>query len=117
MWESQVPQILFDKGDQQDLVATWTLGGCQRTESWATGPAQTYHGRYDDDWNDGTDSDNASDEGHGELLEPGVRNMTDAEAAEHSDMQHQRAWMTFQRSGNGVVVKRGLEWYRILLSI
>ncbi len=63
MWERLVPQTLFDKCDQLDLFATWILGGGQRTESWAAGPAQTYLGSCDDYWDDGTDSDTASDDG------------------------------------------------------
>ncbi len=34
-------------------------------------------------WDDGADSDTTSGDGHEELPERGVRNMTDAEAAEH----------------------------------
>ena len=97
MWESLVPQTLFDSGDQQDLFATWTPGGGQRTESWVTGPAQTYLGSYGDYWDDGTDSDTASGNGHEELPEPGVRTMTDAEAAEHIYMHYQRVNMTLRR--------------------
>ena len=69
MGERLVPQTLFDNRDQQDIFATWTPGGGQRTESWASGPVQTYLGDHDDHWDDGTDSDTASDDGHEELLD------------------------------------------------
>ncbi len=99
MWGSLVPQALFGNGELQDLFAAWSPSGGQQTEAWMS--LQDRHRRASAATmiigGDGTDTDTSSGDGLEELPDPGIRHMSEEEAAEHIYMMYRRAEMTWRR--------------------
>ena len=58
--------------------------------------AGAYAAQDDESWN-GTDSDTSSDDDGEIIVEPGLENMTNAEAAEHIYMQYRRGKRLWRR--------------------
>ena len=95
--------------DYTNPFAAWSGGGGvpaeaasiswdQGNQPYGWGPATTeaYTAQDDESWN-GTDTDTSSDYDEEIITEPGLENMSHAEAAEHIYMQYRRGKRMWRR--------------------
>jgi hypothetical protein len=94
-WPDLQAQPLFAAGGT-DPFATWGAGGGQSAETDPTITACPVHSANQLD--SGTDSDTSSDDGHEELPDPSISQMTERQAAEHIYLGYRaakKAWRLF----------------------
>ena len=99
-WDTLLPQ---------DPFGTWAgagSGGSQQAEaSTPVAPAaadQSHQSAfpamaYNEDWDEGTDSETSSDDGQEDIPDQGISNMTESQAAEHIFLMYRRARRAWRR--------------------